>query len=181
LSGTFQELLQFRRAPRCVSLPSTATEREVRYRITAACSAIKELEGEGVFGTGEHRNAITLYIEGGDVDREWILKWAKKLNPPAVYKRFAKVGQPKGNAGTFTEFGTKKVYETTQYALTRDRRLVFAATQYYLFGFDTAGDLKQLFCKPLPSKSNYASLAGVGVSADGDLIAVIPSDHFKHG
>jgi hypothetical protein len=168
-----KNVYEFDGRPDIYRLTQTAFVREAHYRLTAGCTALKELDAEGIFGTGAQREGITLYIEGGDVNREWILKWAKKLNPPAVFDRFAKIGAPVDTTGTFTEFGTKKVYETKGYAQSADRRLVAAATQYQLVVFDTTGP-KQLFAKALPSREGYSSLGGVGMSGDGRLIGVIP-------
>lgn len=164
---------EFDGRPDIFELSPTAFAREVNYRLTAGCTALRELDQEGLFGTGTRREGITLYIEGGDVNREWILKWAKKLNPSSVYERFAKIDAPDETIGTFAEFGSKKVYETSHYAQSADGKLLAAATQYLLFLFDTMGP-KQLFAKPLPSKDDYAPLGGVAMSDDGTIIAAIP-------
>ena len=163
----------FNDRPEIYGLAPTAAAREIHYRLTAGYTALRELDEQGLFGTGAKREDITLYIEGGDVNRPWILKWAKKLNPPSVFKPFAKIGTPDEMMGTFTEFGTKKVYDTDQYALSADAGSSPASTQYQLFLFDTTVP-KQLFAKALPTKQDYAALGGVSMSGDGKVIAVIP-------
>jgi hypothetical protein len=168
-----EQTYEFDDRPDVYDLSDTAAARETHYRLNAAATALKELDKEGVFGRGEDRQNITLYIEGGDVNREWILKWAKKVNPRPVYDRFAKIGTPDDIVGTFTEFGTKKVYETKEYAQSADKKLIAAATAYHLFIFDTTGP-KQLFGKGLPTGRDSTALGGVGMSGDGKLIAVIP-------
>ena len=48
---------------------------------------LKQLDSEGVFGTGEQRNTIALNIFVGDsTDEQW-LEYARELNPDAVYAR----------------------------------------------------------------------------------------------
>ena len=41
--------------PDVYGLPDTAGEREVRFRLNAAARALKELDAEGLFGTGDDR------------------------------------------------------------------------------------------------------------------------------
>ncbi|HEX5243704.1 MAG TPA: DUF4303 domain-containing protein [Tepidisphaeraceae bacterium] len=171
---------QFNDRPNVFKLSPKDFAREVHRRLKAACTALQELDAQGLFGKGAEREKITLYIEGGDVDREWKLKWAQRLNPPSVYERYASIGAPKAPVGTFTEFGTKKVYETDQYAQSADKKLIAAATQYHLFLFDTAPRLKQRFAIPLPTREHFAPLGGVAMSADGNVIAAIPFGHGRH-
>ena len=164
---------RFEDRPVIYELEPPAMAREVHYRLTAGCTALRELDEEGSSEAAAQREKITLYIEGGDVNREWILKWAKKLNPTSVYERFAKIGAPAEGVGTFTEFGSKKVYETKQFAQSADYRLIAACTYSQLFVFDTGGP-KQLYAKALPDKKDYKSLGGVAMSGDGKIIAAIP-------
>ena len=121
---------------------------------------------------------------GGDVNDEWLNKWAKKLNPPAVFTKFKGRGdQPPAPIGTVTEFGTKKVYQTSRYATTADatrvvaassprRRRVVAASNYHLFLFDTTGGMEQLLSRQLPSRSDAEVVWDVATSGDGALTAV---------
>lgn len=172
---------QFNDRPNVFKLPPKDFAREVHRRLKAACAALQELESQGLFGRGSERERITLYIEGGDIDREWKLKWAHRLNPPSVYERYASIGAPKTTVGTFTEFGTKKVYETGKYAQSADKKLIAAATQYHLFLFETAPRLRQRFALPLPTREHYAPLGGVAMSSDGKVIAAIPFGGGRHG
>lgn len=152
-------------------LAARACAREVRFRLDAMCQALRELDAEGLFGEGAAREAVTVYIEGGDVDREWLLTWAKKLNPKPVFQRFAKLGTADEAVGTFSEFGTKKVYETRGYAQSADGRLLAAVTDYALFVFDVVR-LKQLIQMALPSTKDSRSLGSVAMAADGSTIVV---------
>src|SRR4051794_31489039 len=103
-----QTLLDAR--PNPYQLSEAASLREVRLRMNAAVAGLKALDEEGLFGTGESRSNLTLLIEAGDREEDFVLKWARQLNPPAVYKAFKAIGAAE-TLGTFTEFGTKKVYQ----------------------------------------------------------------------
>ena len=171
---------QFDDRPDVSTLAPRDFVREVHRRLKAACSALQELDAQGLFGKGAQRESIVLLIEGGDDKREGTLKWAKRLNSPSVYQQFASIGAPKTLVGTFTEFGTKKVFETEQYAQSRDKKLLAAATQYHLFLFETAPRLKQRFALSLPTRDDHGPLGGVAMSADGKVIAVIPAGVDQH-
>jgi hypothetical protein len=155
-------------------LPETASAREIRARLNAAALAIKSLDNEGLFGTVEERRGITLLIEAGDRTAEFVLKWARKLNAPAVFRAYESLfDEP--TVGRWTEFGTKKVYETTQLSLTVDRRLVATASHYVGCVFDVVAN-KQLLCRPIPSNGEYVPIAGVAISRGGDKIGFASGD-----
>src|SRR5262249_5822715 len=125
----------------------------------------------GLFGTRRAEGKITLLIEAGDREDEFVLRWAKKLNPLAVYQAFESLGK-RPEVGQWSEFGTKKVYETTQLATTANRQLVATASGYVGCVFDVAGN-KQLLCRPIPSRSAYSSVVGVAISSDGGRLAFV--------
>jgi hypothetical protein len=57
---------------------------------TAAIDALRELDGQGLFGAGAERERLLLVIITEDVEEDWTLKSARRLNPEATYKRFEK-------------------------------------------------------------------------------------------
>jgi hypothetical protein len=70
-------------------------EREELYEMYAGVleglciDVLKEMDAAGTFGTGATRERVTLgvcYI-GGDNSEEEFLGWAKRVNPPKVFKR----------------------------------------------------------------------------------------------
>ena len=63
----------------------------------------------------------------------------------------------KQTVGRWTEFGTKKVYHTTQLSLTVDRRLVATASHFVGCVFDVVAN-KQLLCGPYPVKASTVGL-----------------------
>ncbi len=152
-------------------LTTSQYAREIKARIDAAIDAIKELDEEGLFGTGEQREAITLLIEGSDVSDDFLLKPAKKLNPPQVFKAFQDLfRRPK--LGRWSEYGTKGVYETMQVGCTADERLVAAACHYEGCIFDLAQG-KRLLSRPFPSKENAQHLVGASISRTGETAAFL--------
>lgn len=54
----------------------------------AIVDGFRDLDNEGFFGDGAEREKVLLFIDG-DLDREFMLSFAKKLNPSSVYQRFA--------------------------------------------------------------------------------------------
>ena len=148
--------------------------RDREPRLNAAALAIKSLDNEGLLGTGEERRGITLLIEAGDRTDEFALKWAKKLNSPAVFRAYESLfDEP--TVGRWTEFGTKKVYQTTQLSLTADRRLVATASHYVGCVFDVVAN-KQLLCRPMPSKGGCLPIDGVAINRGGDKIGFVSGD-----
>lgn len=55
--------------------------------IDICIDVLKRLDAEGVFGTGENRNAVTLNVLMGDQSDDERLEYARRLNPPSVYER----------------------------------------------------------------------------------------------
>ena len=52
--------------------------------------AMRDLDGEGVLGEGELRDAITLFCGSSDGDPEWLfIESAQRLNSPEIAQRFA--------------------------------------------------------------------------------------------
>jgi hypothetical protein len=151
-------------------LSDAASLREVRARMNAAVTALQALDQEGLFGTGDARSALTLLIEAGDRENDFVLKWAKKLNPPDVYKAFKKIFTAE-TLGTFTEFGTKKVYQIQRLAVSTDRRLLGAAGWHYAFLFDVK-EMKQLFCKSIKKDDRSVTIHEIKMSSDGGTIVV---------
>jgi hypothetical protein len=148
--------------------------REVRARMNAAVAALNALDEEGLFGTGKARAQLTLLIEAGDREEDFVLKWAKKLNPPAVYEAFAKIGARR-TVGTFTEFGTKKVYTTERLAVSADRRLVATAGWYYAFLFDVVA-MKQHFCRSIVNARDKGWICDTAMSSDGTTVAFLRAE-----
>lgn len=56
--------------------------------------ALAVLDEEGVFGKGRARQKITLAVMCGDMSAEFLLRGIKKLNPPAVAKRYLEANTP---------------------------------------------------------------------------------------
>ena len=146
--------------------PESKMLREVHRRLTAAANALKALDAEGLFGRGKAREQVVLLIEAGDRPDEWAHKWAKKLNPAKVFEAYRKAGGEPDEIGTFTEFGTKKVYRTSRLSATADRSLIAAASEYHYFMFRTS-PLKQLAVQ----KVGDSVIPDVALSADGTVLA----------
>jgi hypothetical protein len=155
-------------------LDDVSMAREVRSRMNAAVAALKALDGEGLFGSGKTRTKLTLLIEAGDREDDFVLKWAKKLNPPEIYEAFAQIGARK-TVGTFTEFGTKKVYTTERLAVSADRRLVATAGWYYAFLFDVKA-MKQLFCRSILNARDKGWICDTAMSHDGSTVAFLRAE-----
>jgi hypothetical protein len=51
---------------------------------------LKQLDAEGIFGVGEQRDSVLLNILMGDQGSDEWLRYAKLLNPEAVYRHFEK-------------------------------------------------------------------------------------------
>jgi len=60
-------------------LTATASAREIRARLDAAAHALKLLDDEGRFGTGDERRGITLLIEAGDRTEDFVRKWIQRI------------------------------------------------------------------------------------------------------
>jgi WD40 repeat protein len=159
------------RRPDPDTLDEIPLAREIRARTNAAVAALKSLDSEGLFGVLEARSKITIFIER---DGDFVREWAKKLNPPGVYAAFEKIGAIEP-IGTFTQFGTKKVDETKHLAVSADRRLVAAATDYWACLFDVVA-MKQLFCRRIPNGKDYSDIIDIAISDDGKTIAVAAND-----
>ena len=170
-SDRIQAAMDQRPDPLVEGMPVTAVARETRARLNAAVDAMKSLDEEGVFGMREQRARVVLLIEAGDRSDEFVLKLAKKLNPPDVFKNY-KSCYEQPSIGRWTEFGTKKVYETNQLSVTADRRLLAIACQYLGCVFDVVSN-QQLLCRPIPNKDSYLSLDGVTISRMGEKLAFI--------
>lgn len=54
----------------------------------AAMTAFEQLDKEGHFGKGKRREQLMLAIITEDTEKDWANPSIKKLNPPAVFKRF---------------------------------------------------------------------------------------------
>src|SRR5204863_4659956 len=117
------------------SLKETTAAREIHARLNAAVDALKELDNQGIFGKPDETTRPILLIEAGDREDEWALRLAQKINPPRVFKAYKTLFE-RPTIGTFTEFGTKRVYTTEKLAISADRRLVATATEYHAFLFD---------------------------------------------
>jgi hypothetical protein len=152
-------------------LRETEAAREIRLRMNCAVEALQSLDAAGLFGAGRERAALTLLIEAGDRDDDFVLRWAKKLNPSQVFKSFAETVQ-RPTHGRFSEFGVKKVYETERLAVSADRRLIATASDYFACLFDVV-EMKQLFCRPVPNQSKQAKVKSITISADGHTIAIL--------
>jgi hypothetical protein len=155
------------RRPEPDTLDEIPLAREIRTRTNAAVAALQSLDSQGLFGLGEARSQITIFIER---DGDFVHEWAKKLNPPDVYAAFEKIGAVE-TIGTFTQFGTKKVEQTRHLAVSADRRLVAAATDYWACLFDVVA-MKQLICRRIPNGKHYNDIADIAVSHDGKTVAV---------
>ncbi|MDB5321105.1 MAG: hypothetical protein JWN40_2736 [Phycisphaerales bacterium] len=166
-----QAELSKRSDPTSTKLPATAAAREIRARLNAAAAALTSLDNEGLFARHADNRGLILLIEAGDREEEFVLKWAKKLNPPPIYRAFASLFEQPA-VGRWTEFGTKKVYETTQLAATADRRLVATASEYVGCVFDVVAN-KQLLCRPIPNKNAYWPIQGVTISGGGEKLAFV--------
>ena len=66
----------------------SGANKETSIRMNSAFTALKELEQDGLFGIGKAREKITLLIMASDIEENFVLRWAKKLNPRSVYKAF---------------------------------------------------------------------------------------------
>jgi hypothetical protein len=51
----------------------------------AAIAALKDLDAQGLFGTGSERERLLLIIATEDTPKDWSKESARKLNPPAVF------------------------------------------------------------------------------------------------
>jgi hypothetical protein len=60
----------------------------------AFVKALKTADEEGLFGKGAKRTRLTLAILCGDMSAEFLLKGIKRLNPPAVVKRYVDAHTP---------------------------------------------------------------------------------------
>lgn len=147
----------------------TKIAREIRDRLDAAVAALKALDQAGHFG--EMRQTMLLVIEAGDRDDDWFDKLLKKLNPPGQVKAYLQqFDESQTYAGSFVELGTNKVYETTNFACTADRRLVATASEYVLCVFDVV-ERKQLMARPLPRRGDSRVVHDVCLSDDGTKLA----------
>jgi hypothetical protein len=155
------------RRPDPDTLDNVPLAREIRARMNAAVAALKSLDSEGLFGVGEARCKITIFIER---EHDLVPEYARKLNPPEVYAAFEKIGAVEP-IGRFTQFGTKKVEQTRHLAVSADRRLVAVATDYWACLFDVVA-MKQLFCRPIPNAEGYEDIVDIGISHDGKTVAV---------
>jgi hypothetical protein len=54
----------------------------------SAFEALQSLDKEKLFGTGKARDSITLLLTAGDIDEDFVLNYAKKLNPAKVFETF---------------------------------------------------------------------------------------------
>jgi hypothetical protein len=54
----------------------------------AAMSALKELDAQGLFGTGPQRERLLLVIITDDTQKDWSDLSARRLNPASVFERF---------------------------------------------------------------------------------------------
>lgn len=52
------------------------------------CDVLKALDAEGYFGTGAARAGVTLMVYVSDSGDQWWAESVRRLNPPAVVKRF---------------------------------------------------------------------------------------------
>ena len=127
------------------------------YRLLApaAMEALKKLDKGRLFGTGRRRQRLLLAILTAETEEDWTDRSAKKLNPPAVYKRFDRQARVEGTfakcetlaAGPdgrtvyavvhrdLDEDGDDSVNELIAYRL-RGRRL----ERRWAFAFPTFGD-----------------------------------------
>ena len=60
------------------------------YRLlaNAAIRALRKLDSQGLFGSGEERTRLLVAIIVEDIEEDWSLLSARKLNPRSVFKRF---------------------------------------------------------------------------------------------
>lgn len=102
-----------------------ASEREIAIRHESAVDALKALDNEGLFGL--KRDRPILLIEAGDREEHFVLGFAKRLNPKAVFQAFERplLFQPKGR---FTSITAKKVYDVSDLELVRSAGLAIAAS-----------------------------------------------------
>ena len=54
----------------------------------AAMAALKELDAEGLFGTGPDRERLLVMIVTEDTEKNWSMDSARRLNPKSVFQRF---------------------------------------------------------------------------------------------
>jgi WD40 repeat protein len=129
------------------------------------------LDKEGLFGTGEARARLVLLIDTSDRDNEWLLKYAKKVNPPAVFEAFRdQFAEP--TIGRFSELGSKRVYASKRLALTPDRRfLAVAADSVFVFDMQ---ERKQLW--HCPAGKTRGGADDVAISADGQTVAAVDAN-----
>jgi hypothetical protein len=71
-------------------------EQAARPAFETMIQTLADLDGEGFFGRGAEREAITLmiWITDSSLAEEWWAKSVKSLNPAKVYKRFITSGIP---------------------------------------------------------------------------------------
>lgn len=158
-------------------LSQAASNREVSYRLNAACAALKELDKQGLFGKGDQREQITLLIDGGDVDGSWLLKWARKLNPRSVYDRYAQLGNDPA-IGQYEEIGSTKVDSVQSMFLARDQNVLLTTGDGYLFRFDMDSP-KQKYSKSYRNRGCQKNLLQASMGHDLSQIVVLSRDIFQ--
>jgi hypothetical protein len=171
LSPTADMNTAFASMPPTWEYSGAAGTREIRRRLEVARTAILELEQEGLFGTGKERERITLMIVSGDCASDWLLGWTKRLNPPKVFKAFKDYLSAPEMVGKFTDYGKKKVDQTTAVSASADGRLVATASGFHFFVFDMNGP-EQVVAIKAETDDRYRFAIGVAVAADGKLIAL---------
>jgi hypothetical protein len=86
-------------------------EAEVQARLEACFDALAQLDREGFFGRGAHRDRVLVTVLQGDQSDRSRLRNARRLNPATVVKRLADDLQIPEPIGSFTTLGSRAVYE----------------------------------------------------------------------
>ena len=77
-----------------LKLPSAGDAKRDAKVYADFAKALQTLDAEGLFGKGAARSRLTLAVMCGDMSAEFLLKGVKKLNPPAVVKRYVDENTP---------------------------------------------------------------------------------------
>lgn len=79
----------FDEAPDPYDISDRQAVAQARQVFEACIRVLRELDSEGLFGRGEDRERIVINLWMGDQSDEGQVRWARRLNPPSVAKRYA--------------------------------------------------------------------------------------------
>lgn len=130
-----------------------------------------------MFGKGKKREAITLLIGAGDCEDDWLIKQAKKLNPPKVAKAFEEQlkyeePKPEPNPKAVKRYGPKNCLKIEQVALSSNGKYIASATNHEVFVFERK-TMKQLLRHTLSNFNDRPSIRGICISPSGSKIRAL--------